>query len=149
MADDGITNAGIVVEGSRDLIRKGAERVLTEFTMIVEDEKRKRHTKKDSLDVGDSIIFQEKIDFCPALLVATKLGENLWFIMATAECGSTKCDDRQAMKCARLNDQNLRIFRDFVNPRKDARVLTQWRSGLTDETKLEMIIDRTTQRWTN
>ncbi|MCK5240051.1 MAG: hypothetical protein KAR33_10910, partial [Candidatus Thorarchaeota archaeon] len=61
----------------------------------------------------------------------------------------TKCDDRQAMKCARLNDQNLRILRDFVDPSEDARVLSEWRTGLSNTSNLEMIIDRTTRRWTH
>ena len=149
MADDVITDAGVVLEGSRDILRKGAVRVLTDFTMSVEGPGGQRYTKKDSVNVGDSIIFQEKIGFCPALVIATMLAVNLWFVMTTAECGPTKCDDHQAMKCARLNDQNLRIFRDFVEPSEDAHILTKWRSGLADGVGLERIIDRTTKRWTH
>ena len=149
MPDGTLTDAGIVVEASRDLIRKGAEKVLTDFTMHVEDSKRKKHTMKESLDIGDSLIFKENIGFCPALVIATKLENNLWFIMTSSECPKTKCDDRQAMKCARLNDQNVRILRDFVAPRKEARIVSKWRSEISDPIKMESIIDRTTQRWTH
>ncbi|MHA1906683.1 MAG: hypothetical protein ACW98Y_05275 [Candidatus Thorarchaeota archaeon] len=143
------SDAGIVVEASRDLIRKGAEKVLSDFTMSVEDPDGGRYTKKESLDEGDTIVFKEKIGFCPALVIATKLGQNMWFLMASSECPEIKCDDRQAMKCARLNDQNLRILRDFVDPNEDAKILTEWRSGLSNPAKLEMIIDRTTRKWTH
>jgi hypothetical protein len=143
------SDTGIVVEASRDLIRKGAERVLADFTMHVEGPDGGTYSKKESLDDGDSLVFKENIGFCPALVIATKLGQNLWFLMTSAECPETKCDDRQAMKCTRLNDQNLRILGDFVAPIEEAKVLAEWRSGLSNPSKLENIIDRTTRRWTH
>ena len=149
MSDKTSTDAGIVVQASRDLIRKGAGRVLSDFTMHVEGPDGQRYAKKDSLNEGDSIVFEEKIGFCPALVIASKLGNNMWYLMTSSECPETKCDDRQAMKCARLNDQNLRILRDFVDPSEDARVLSEWRTGLSNTSNLEMIIDRTTRRWTH
>ncbi len=149
MPDKTSTDAGIVVEASRNLIRKGAERVLSDFTMRVEGPDGQRYAKKDKLNEGESIVFEENIGFCPALVIASKLGNNMWYLMTSSECPETKCDDRQAMKCARLNDQNLRILQDFVDPSEDARVLTDWRTGLSDPTKIGMIIDRTTRKWTH
>lgn len=143
------SDSGIIVEASRELILLGAERVISDFTMTIEKAEEKGVADKEHLDEGDSIIFKENIDICPVVVIATNLDENLWFVMTTAECPPAKCDDRQAMKCVRLNDQNLRIFQEFVNPREDAKILTEWRSSLSDEARLEGIIDRVSQRWTH
>ncbi|MFW9849986.1 MAG: hypothetical protein ACFFF4_12685 [Candidatus Thorarchaeota archaeon] len=143
------TDAGIVVEASRDLIRKAAQKVLSEFTMYVVGLDGNRYSKKETLEEGDTLVFEEEIGFCPALVIATKLGQDAWFLMTSSDCHETKCDDRQAMKCARLNDQNLRILRDFIAPNDKAKILGDWRSGLSDPLKMEMIIDRTTERWTH
>lgn len=149
MTKKGIPDSGIVLQASRDLIRKAAQRVLTDFTMFVEDSEGNHYSQKESIAAGDSIVFKENMDICPAIVIATLLEENLWFVMTTAECPRTRCDDMQAMKCARLNDQNLRILREFVTDRKEAKMLTEWQSGFRDPSMLEKIIDRTTHRWTH
>ena len=91
----------------------------------------------------------EKVELCPALMVATKLGEELWLMSATAECSPIRCDDRMAMKCNRLNSQNLRIFRDCVSRDGKAMPLSTWRIELAEDSRIQMIVDRTTERWTH
>jgi len=82
-------------------------------------------------------------------MVATKLGEELWLMSATAECSPIRCDDRMAMKCSRLNSQNLRIFRDCVSRDGKAMPLSTWRIELAEDSRIQMIVDRTTERWTH
>ena len=137
---------GIIVEASLDILRKCAHRVLCEFTESLEMQ---HGSGKKQVNVGDHIIFMESVKLCPALIVATKLGENLWLMNATAECPRVKCDDRMAMKCSRLNSQNLRIFRDCVSKDGTTVPVSKWRIELAEDSRIQMIIDRTTERWTH
>jgi hypothetical protein len=141
--------SGIVVQASQDLVLEGAKRVISDFALFVEGLDGKQYTEKQSIEIGESLVFREQMDICPAILVATLLSESLWFIMTTSECPSSKCDDRQMMKCLRLNDQNLRIFRNFIEPKNDTQIITGWRTGLACGPDYEMIIDKVTRRWTH
>ena len=142
-------NEGIVVEATLDSLRKCARRVLCEFTETLETQDGSEKPVKMPIDEGDHVVFKEKVELCPALIVATRLGEELWLISATAECSPIKCDDRMAMKCSRLNSQNLRIFRDCASKDGKTMSLTTWRIELAEDSKIEMIVDRTTERWTH
>ncbi|UCE09711.1 MAG: hypothetical protein JSW61_12170 [Candidatus Thorarchaeota archaeon] len=138
---------GIVVKASIDLVREAAQTVISDFTEVIESGNGRLAEEDSSLREGDYVVFRENMDICPAMIIATKLGDELWYVITTAECPPSKCDDRQAMKCTRLNDQNLRIFRNFVTPRVGSEIITEWKSRVTDESRMQMIIDRVTERW--
>ncbi len=140
---------GVVAEASLDSLRKCARRVLCEYTESHEIQDKSKQPINIQIAKGDHIIFRENVRHCPALIVATKLGDNLWFMNTTAECSHTKCDDRMAMKCSRLNSQNLRIFRDCVSKDGTTTPVNTWRIDLVEDSKIQMIIDRTTERWTH
>ncbi len=142
-------NEGIIVEASLDSLRRCARRVLCEFTESLETEDSSKHLGKTPIDEGDYIIFRENVGLCPALIVVTKLGEEIWLVSATAECSPIKCDDRMAMKCSRLNSQNLRIFRECVSKDGKTASVSKWRIELAEDSKIQMIVDRTTERWTH
>ncbi len=141
--------SGVVVKASQNLVFEAAKRVISDFSLSVEALDGKQYTGKESIETGESLVFREEMDICPAILVATMLSENMWYVMATSECPPSKCDDRQMMKCLRLNDQNLRIFQDFIKPKQGAQIITGWRTGLAHEPDFEMIIDKVTSRWTH
>lgn len=141
--------SGVVVEASQDLVLDAAKRVISDFSMFVETLDGKQYTRKECIETGESLVFREEMDVCPAILIATMLNENMWYVMTTSECPPSKCDDRQMMKCLRLNDQNLRIFQDFIKPKEDAQIITGWRTGLAHEPDFEMIIDKVTRKWTH
>ena len=142
-------NEGIIVETSLDMLRKCARRVLCEFTESLESQNESAHGSKKQSSVGHHIIFRESVKHCPALIVATKLGEELWLVHSTTECSPIKCDDRMAMKCSRLNSQNLRIIRDCMSKDSVTTPVSNWRIELAEDSKIHMIIDRTTERWTH
>ncbi|MFX1579989.1 MAG: hypothetical protein ACFFBJ_10110 [Promethearchaeota archaeon] len=142
-------NEGIVVEASQDSLRKCARRVLCEYAESLEIQDKSKQPNKMQIDEGDHIIFRENVKLCPALIVATKLSEDLWLVNTTVECSPLKCDDRMAMKCSRLNSQNLRIFRDCISKDGTTVPVNTWRIDLVEDSKIQMVIDRTTERWTH
>jgi len=142
-------NEGIIVKASLDSLRKCAHRVLCEFTESFERRDESEQPSDILIDEGNHIIFRENVKLCPALIIATKLGEELWLMSATAKCSPLKCDDHMAMKCSRLNSQNLRIFRDCVSKVGTTMPVSTWRIELAEDSKIQMIVDRTTERWTH
>ncbi|MHA2213353.1 MAG: hypothetical protein ACW992_09350 [Candidatus Thorarchaeota archaeon] len=140
---------GIVVKASVDFMREAARAVISEFTAVIEAADGRPTEVDSSIREGDYLVFREDMDICPAIIIATNLGDGMWYVITTAECPPSKCDDRQAMKCTRLNDQNLRIFRQFMTPDTGSQIITEWASRVSDESRMQMIIDRVTERWTH
>ncbi|MHA1938594.1 MAG: hypothetical protein ACW97O_10335, partial [Candidatus Thorarchaeota archaeon] len=86
---------GIVVSATLDFVKKGAERVLTDFLTTIERQDGTVVEGDVTIEEGDQIVFRENMDQCPAVIAATKLGEDLWYVVSTTICPPIKCDDIQ------------------------------------------------------
>ncbi|MHA2069949.1 MAG: hypothetical protein ACXABY_36760, partial [Candidatus Thorarchaeota archaeon] len=88
-----VQGEGIVVSATLDFVKKGAERVLTDFSTSVERQDGSMIEGDVTIDEGDQLVFRENMDLCPAVIAATKLGEDLWYVISTTICPAVKCDD--------------------------------------------------------
>ncbi|UCH05787.1 MAG: hypothetical protein JSW05_06375 [Candidatus Thorarchaeota archaeon] len=140
---------GIVVNADLAAIKKAAERVIFDPAEEWYGVHGERVSPKAELEEGEQIVFREKIDICPAVIVAAKLGDSLWYVVTSAECPDVKCDDDQAMKCVRLNEQNMRIFQDTIIRDTDGEWAKQWSISASDHPRVQRIIDKASKRWTH
>jgi hypothetical protein len=141
--------AGIIVKATLDELRAAADKVLglcREYGelrdgTVIED--------ISKITMGDSVVFKEDIHPCPGFVAATKLNGNVWYLITESECPEVRCDTPQAMKCARLNAQNLKLLHRFFNPDEAEDLSSRWRSELAQDGKMRSIVDRATKRWTH
>jgi hypothetical protein len=140
---------GIVVSATLDFLKKGAERVLTDFSTAIERQDGTVAEGDVTIDEGDQIVFRENMDQCPAVIAATKLGEDLWYVVSTTICPPIKCDDIQAMKCVRLETQNLKIFQNVIKDNGEWKWVHEWRSDTAQHPDAQRIIDNATKKWTH
>jgi hypothetical protein len=140
---------GIVVKASLDDIEKGAERVLTDFRTTVQRKDGSIVEGDVSINDGDQVVFRENIDLCPAVIAATKLGEELWYVVSSTICPPIRCDDIQAMKCARLEAQNLKIFQNYIQASGEWKWVHEWRIDTAQHPNAQRIIDKATKEWTH
>ena len=139
---------GIVVKASLKLVREIAEKVLTDFTETIEMTDGTKVKGITEIKEGDQVVFRENIDPCPAVIAATKLGEDLWYVVSSTICPPTKCDDRQAMKCIRLEIQNLNIFQSNIAKKAEWNWVNEWRD-ISEHPRAQRIIDKATKKWTH
>jgi hypothetical protein len=150
------TDEGIVVEAPLELLRNGAERVLFEMTETLETkigERRKIFSAED-IESGDSVIFKEEMDICPAEIVAIKIWGDQWYVISTAECPPSECPTtREAMRCAQAEAKRLRMLKKFLAAEAGEEHVFDLRSWnperLTAVTDAQKIIDNATRRWTH
>ncbi|MHA1925432.1 MAG: hypothetical protein ACXABV_13755 [Candidatus Thorarchaeota archaeon] len=140
---------GIVVSATLDFVKKGAERVLTDFSTTIERQDGTVVEGDVTIEEGDQIVFRENMDQCPAVIAATKLGEDLWYVVSTTICPPIKCDDIQAMKCARLESQNLKIFQNVIKDNGEWKWVHEWRIDTAQLASAQKIIDNATKKWTH
>ncbi|MFX0054402.1 MAG: hypothetical protein ACFFAX_05370 [Promethearchaeota archaeon] len=140
---------GIVVKASLDDVRKGAVRVLTDFSTTIVKQDGSKVGGDAPINDGDQVIFRENIDPCPAVIAATKLGEDLWYVVSSTICPNIRCDDIQAMKCARLEAQNLKIFQNFIQDNGEWTWVHEWRIDTAQHPNAQRIIDKATKEWTH
>ncbi|MHA2380097.1 MAG: hypothetical protein ACXADO_12455 [Candidatus Thorarchaeota archaeon] len=144
-----LSGDGIVVKAELAAIKQAAERVIHDPTEEWYGMDGTSISPKAELAEGEQIVFREKIDICPAVIVAAKLGANLWYVVTSAECPEVKCDDHQAMKCVRLIEQNLRIFQDTISRDTDGEWAKEWSVSASDHPRVQRIIDKASRRWTH
>jgi hypothetical protein len=150
------TDEGIVVEAPLDLLREGAERVLFEMTETLETKNGERRNifSAEDIKTGDSVIFKEEMDICPAEIVAIKIWGNQWYVISTAECPPTGCPTtREAMRCAQAEAKRLRMLKKFLAAEAGKDHVFDLRSWnperLTATSDAQKIIDNATRRWTH
>ena len=144
-----IQGEGIVVSASLDFVKQGAQRVLTDFNITIERQDGTVVEGEIPLEEGDQLVFRENMDPCPAVIAATKLGEDLWYVVSTTICPPVKCDDIQAMKCARLESQNLKIFQNVIKDNGEWKWVHEWRIDTGQHPSAQRIIDKATKKWTH
>jgi hypothetical protein len=102
-------------------------------------------------DTGDYVVFKENTATCPAIVIAISLGNPFWCILCGTECGPRKCDELLAMKCSRLEFQNLRILKDALcadSSYESLEIPSGWRASLIlHQANPEPIIDEITRRY--
>ena len=150
------TDEGIVVEASLDLLRECAEKVLFEMTESLETKDGESKTLFSSHDIhsGDSVIFKEEMDICPAEIVAIKIWGDQWYVISTAECPPSGCPTtREAMRCAQAEAKRLKMLKKYLAAEAgEANVLDlrSWNpERLAASTDVQKIIDNATRRWTH
>lgn len=148
--NSGFSDEGLVIKADMDLVRKAATKVIYEFDESIESPDGSVVKDMTKIKEGDQVVFRENISPCPAIVVATYLGYDKWYIFTSADCPDTKCDDHQARKCARLIAQNFRILQDFF-AKKDVKLksVSEWRMSLAPDDKTQTIVDRATERWSH
>ena len=144
-----IQGEGIVVSASLDFVKQGAQRVLTDFNITIERQDGTIVEGEIPMEEGDQLVFRENMDPCPAVIAATKLGEDLWYVVSTTICPPVKCDDIQAMKCARLESQNLKIFQNVIKDKGEWKWVHEWRIDTAQHPSAQRIIDKATKKWTH
>jgi hypothetical protein len=150
------TDEGIVVEASLDLLRECTEKVLFEMTESVETKDGEFKTLFSSEDIqsGDSVIFREEMDICPAEIVAIKIWGDQWYVISTAECPPSGCPTtREAMRCAQAEAKRLKMLKKYLAAEAGEDHVLDLRSWnperLADSTDAQKIIDNATRRWTH
>ena len=144
-----LSGDGIVVNADLAAIKKAAVRVIHDPSEEWYGVDGTSISPKAELEEGEQIVFREKIDICPAVIVAAKLGDSLWYVVTSAECPEVKCDDQQAMKCVRLVEQNMRIFQDTISRDTDGEWAKEWSISASDHPRVQRIVDKATKRWTH
>ena len=69
---------GIVVDTTLDVLRKAATKVLFEFNESIIDMDGEVRPAGSEIRTGDTILFEEKIQNCPARVIAVKIIRNFW-----------------------------------------------------------------------
>ena len=128
---------GIVVDTSLDVLRKAAIKVLYEFNESIIDMDREVRPAGSEIRTGDTVLFEEKIQNCPARVIAVKIIRNFWYVNATSETPKSGFPSgRDAMKAAEMDEQNLRILERFLITEAGAdhvRDVENWKPDLKGE----------------
>ena len=150
------TDEGIVVEASLDLLRECVEKVLFEMTEKVEKKNGEIRTflSAEDIESGDSVIFIEDMDICPAEIVAIKIWRDQWYIISTSECPPSGCPTTsEAMRCAQAEAKRLKMLKKFFTAEAGEDHVFDLRSWnpdrLASATDVQKIIDNATRRWTH
>ena len=146
------TEEGIIVDTSLDVLRKGAKKVLYEYNETITDMHGEVRPADSEIQTGDSILFEEKIQPCPARIIAVRIIQNFWYVNATSETPKSGYPSgRDAMKAAEMDEQNLRILERFLidaagpDNVRDAR---NWKPDLKGEAVDVLgLISNATKRW--
>ena len=143
---------GIVVDTSLDIIRKAATKVLYEYHEKIVNMNGEERPAGSEIETGDTVLFEEKIPHCPAMIIAVRLIRNFWYLNATSQTPKGGYPSgRDAMKAAEMDHQNLRILERYLvsnagaDSVKDAR---RWKPDLKGEAVDVLgIISTATKRW--
>jgi hypothetical protein len=144
----GISDEGIVVEASVDVLRKAAERVLFEFNEMVVNAAGDELTPDTDMSMGDSLVFEEDIHPLPAQVVAIKLDEDVWYVISTSEMPPGGYPTgRDATRAAQAEDKRLRVFSEFLTNQAGAAVRKWQPDTKTEAEDVSRIIDSAKRRW--
>lgn len=146
------TGEGIIVEGSLDIIRRAAEKVLFEFneTLVASNGEKKRPV--EHIGIGDSVLFEEDIKMCPAQIVVTKIAESTWYVISTSDLprgGYPSGVD--ATRAAQAEEKKLRMVKEFLSKSKGVQRVEDVRSWQPDmraeAADVLNIINSTSRKW--
>lgn len=143
---------GIVVDTSLEILRKAAKRVLYEFWEKIFDMNGEEQPEGSEIRTGDTVLFEEKIQPCPARILAVRIIRNYWYVNATSETPRGGYPSgRDAMKAAEMDEQNLRILERFLIAEAGAdhvRDVRKWKPDLKGEAVDVLgLIGTATKRW--
>lgn len=128
---------GIIVDTSLDILRRAATKVLYEYAEHIIDMDGEARPAGSEIRTGDTIVFEEKIQTCPARVIAVKIIRNYWYLNATSETPKGGFPSgRDAMKAAEMDEQNLRILERFLIANVGAdhvREVRNWKPDLKGE----------------
>ncbi|MHA2352655.1 MAG: hypothetical protein ACXABX_06005 [Candidatus Thorarchaeota archaeon] len=147
------TEEGIVVDTSLDVLRRAAIKVLYEFNESIIDMDGEVRPSGSEIRTGDTVLFEEKIQNCPARVVAVKIIRNFWYVNTTSETPKSGYPSgRDAMKAAEMDEQNLRILERFLIEEAGAdnvRDVDDWKPDLKGEAADVLgLVGKVAKRWT-
>ncbi len=147
------TEEGIIADTSLDVLRKAATKVLYEYNESIVDMDGETRPAGSEIRTGDTVLFEEKIQNCPARVIAVKIIRNFWYLNATSETPKSGFPSgRDAMKAAEMDEQNLRILERFLIEAEGAdhvRDARNWKPDLKgDAVDVLGLISNVTKRWT-
>ncbi|UCE11220.1 MAG: hypothetical protein JSW61_04595 [Candidatus Thorarchaeota archaeon] len=141
-----------IVEATIEQLRKGVEKVLVHYTERIEGRSREEKEPGSEILIGDTIIFEEEIDFSPAQIVAIKVWNDVWFLISTSEHppgGYPTTKD--AVKAGQAEEKKLRVLVDYLTGnlakelREDAR---DWKPDMRGEAKeILKMVKNGRERW--
>jgi hypothetical protein len=143
---------GIVVDTSLDVLRKAATKVLFEFNESIIDMDGEVRPADSEIQSGDTVLFEENIQNCPARVIAVKIIRNFWYLNATSETPKSGFPSgRDAMKAAEMDEQNLRILERFLIAEAGAdhvRDVEDWKPDLKgDAADILGLVGKVTRRY--
>ncbi|MHA3962160.1 MAG: hypothetical protein AM325_001365 [Candidatus Thorarchaeota archaeon SMTZ1-45] len=146
------TEEGIIVDTSLDILRKAAKKVLFEFNEKIYDMDGELRPADSEIRTGDTVLFEEKIQPCPARIIAIKIIRNFWYLNATSETPKSGYPSgRDAMKAAEMDEQNLRILERFLISAAGAdhvKEVRKWKPDLKGEAVDVLgLIGSATKKW--
>lgn len=146
------TEEGIIVDTSLDILRKAAKKVLYEFNEKIYDMDGELRPAGSEIRTGDTVLFEEKIQTCPARIIAVKIIRNFWYLNATSETPKSGYPSgRDAMKAAEMDEQNLRILERFLITTAGAdhvKEVRNWKPDLKGEAVDVLgLIGSATKKW--
>ncbi len=143
---------GIIVDTSLEILRKAAKKVLYEFCEKIFDMDGEELPEGSEIRTGDTVLFEENIQNCPARIIAVRIIRNYWYVNATSETPKGGYPSgRDAMKAAEMDEKNLRILGRFLVAEAGAdhvRDVRNWKPDLKGEAVDVLgLIGTATKRW--
>ncbi|MHA1959492.1 MAG: hypothetical protein ACW99U_04645 [Candidatus Thorarchaeota archaeon] len=146
------TQDDTIVEATLEQLRQGVEKVLVHFTERIEG--RHRETKEPGSEVliGDTVIFEEDIDFSPAQIVAIKIWKEVWFLISTSEPpqgGFSTTKD--AVRAGQAEERKLRVLVDYLTGNRVKELgedMRDWKPDMRGEAKdILKMVKNGRERW--
>jgi len=142
----------IIVEATLTLLRKAAKRALFEYHETLETKEGQQSLIIGEVKMGESVLFEEDIQSCPAQLTATRLIGDMWLMISTgAPPDSGYPTTRDAVKAGKAEAKKLRIVKEFLTGVDGAKVVEDvhnWQPHLRAEANEVLgIIDTARKRW--
>lgn len=142
----------VIVEATLTLLRKAAKRALFEYHETFETKEGQQSLVIGEVRMGESVIFEEDIQPCPAQLIATRLVGDMWLIISTCvQPDSSYPTTRDAVKAGKAEAKKLRIVKEFLTRIDGTKVVEDvhnWQPDLRAEAKEVLsIIDTARKRW--
>jgi hypothetical protein len=149
-----LTGEGIIVEASLDVMRKAAEKVLFEFTETLVTKNGEEKSDIAHAMVGDSIIFEEAIQICPAQVVVTKIAEDQWYVLSTSDIPTGGYPSGvDATRAAQAEEKKLRIIKEFLSKTKGVKKVEDvrcWQPDMRAEAADVLnIINSASRKWSH
>ena len=127
------TDEGIIVEASLDILKKAIEKVLFEFDEEIITSEGETKPTEASIELGDTVLFEEHIKTSPAQIVVIKLDEEIWYVISTSEPPTGGYPSgRDAMRAAQAEEKRLRIIKEFLCKQTDVKKVEDVRNWQPD-----------------